>query len=224
MLDPITAAALSQAAPAIGAGLVQAGLGAYQVYQGTKDLKAAKAEIDDLRANAPSLAVPSAFSDYYNKAMDRSNLDYQMNQIARRQASNVNALSKAGGRALLGGLGSVTQQGQDAQFQATQQQMQREMQAAQVYGGAQQQAQQMQEGRYRMDLSMADQARQSAQATQQAGISAIAGGIVGAAGAYGDAYAQQSSQYAERLGMAAVGRTRSGSINGGKAGYNYGRK
>ena len=81
--------ALIQSSGAIIGGAVQAGLGAYQVYQGKKDLASAKAEIADLRANAPSLAVPSAFSDYYNKAMDRSNLEFQNQQIARRQAGNV---------------------------------------------------------------------------------------------------------------------------------------
>ena len=75
--------ALIQSSGAIIGGAVQAGLGAYQVYQGKKDLASAKAEIADLRANAPSLAVPSAFSDYYNKHdefMNTINIE-QLNRI-----------------------------------------------------------------------------------------------------------------------------------------------
>lgn len=198
----ILAQAAVQAGGALLGGAVQAGLGIYQMVQGKKDLAAARAEIEQVRANAPSLAVPSAFSDYYNKAMDRSNLEFQNEQIARRQASNVQALSKAGGRALVGGLAGVSQQASVEQFQAGQQQMQREMQAAQVYGAAQQQSQQLMENRFRMDLGMADQARQSAQANIQAGMGAIGGAFVGAGGSFADAYSQQSKQASELSLMA----------------------
>ena len=205
--------ALIQSSGAIIGGAVQAGLGAYQVYQGKKDLASAKAEIADLRANAPSLAVPSAFSDYYNKAMDRSNLEFQNQQIARRQAGNVAALSRAGGRALVGGLAATEQSAAESQFQASQQQMQREMQAAQVYGGAQQQAQQLQESRYRMDLGMADQQRQSAQANIASGLGAIAGGVVGAGSSFADAYSQQSQYDSEKSIMAAGGSVTRNNFN-----------
>jgi hypothetical protein len=201
----IATLALQQASGGLIGGAVQAGLGIYQMYQGKKDLAAAKAEIADLRANAPSLAVPSAFSDYYNKAMDRSNLEFQNQQIARRQAGNVAALSRAGGRALVGGLAATEQSAAESQFQAAQQQMQREMQASQVYGAAQQQSQQLQESRYRMDLGMADQQRQSAQANIASGLGAIAGGVVGGGASFADAYGQQSKYANERLIMAQGG-------------------
>lgn len=204
-LPALAAAALAQSSGAIIGGVAQAGLGLYQIRKGRKDLAAARAEIKELRANAPSLATPSAFSDYYNKAMDRSNLEFQNTQIARRQASNVAALSKAGGRALLGGLGAVEQASQEAQFAANQQQMQREMQAAQVYGQAQQQSQQMKEQRFRMDLGMADAQRQSAEANIAAGLGAVVGGLSGAGASYSDAYSQQAGFANQRAIMAARG-------------------
>jgi hypothetical protein len=212
MADNLGMQALGMAAGGIAGGVVQAGLGVYQMYQGRKDLQAARAEIEALKTNAPSLAVPSAYTDFYKKAMDRSNLEFQTQQIAMRQAANVSALSKAGGRALVGGLGSVTQQSAADAFKAQQAQFEREMQASQVYGGAQQQAQQLQEGRYRMELGMADQARQSAQANIAAGLGAAASGAIAAGGAYSDAYSQLSQQQAERLGMSNYGRSASNLI------------
>ena len=226
----LTAAALGQAAGAVIGGVAQAGLGVYQVVQGRKDLAAANAEIQELRANAPSLATPSAFSDYYAKAMDRSNLEFQNTQIARRQASNVQALSRAGGRALLGGLGAVEQQSQEAQFGAAQQQMQREMQAAQVFGGAQQQTQQLKENRFRMDLQMSDNSRQSAQATMAAGLGAAIGGLAGAGAATSDAFAQQGQFAADRAAMAGAGRNAVAGLGFGKVNtslnpkYKYNKK
>lgn len=210
--DNLGMQALGMAAGGIAGGAIQAGLGIYQMYQGRKDLQAAKAELESLRANAPSLAVPSAYADFYKKAMDRSNLQFQTQQIAARQAANVSALGRAGGRALVGGLGAVTQQSAADAFKAQQAQFEREMQASQIYGGAQQQAQQLQEGRYRMDIGMADQARQSAQANIAAGLGAAAGGAIAAGGAYSDAYSQLSQQQAERLGMANYGRSASNLI------------
>jgi len=186
--------ALKMASGGIAGGAVQAGLGIYQMYQGRKDLKEAKAEIADLRANAPSLAVPSAYQDFYKSAMDRSNLNFQTSQIAQRQSTNVAALSRAGGRALVGGLGSVTEQSKVASFEAQQAQMQREMQGSQIYGAAQQQSQKMMESRYMVDLGMADQQRQSAQANIASGLGAAAGGAMQAGMAYSDAYSQLSSQ------------------------------
>ena len=222
MLTALAGAALAQSSGAIIGGVAQAGLGLYQAYQGTKDLAAARAEIEQLRANAPSLATPSAFSDYYNKAMDRSNLEFQNTQIARRQAANVAALSKAGGRALLGGIGAVEQASQEAQFAANQQQMQREMQAAQVYGQAQQQTQQMKEQRYRMDLGMADQARQSAQANIGAGLGAGVAGLAGAGASFADAYGMQAGFANERAIMAGGGTINKTNNNFNLSGFGFG--
>jgi len=214
-LDSLGMQALGMASGGIAGGVVQAGLGIYQMYQGRKDLQAAKAEIETLKANAPSLAVPSAYADFYSKAMDRSNLEFQTQQIAMRQAANVSALSRAGGRALVGGLGSVTQQSAADAFKAQQAQFEREMQASQIYGGAQQQAQQMQEGRYRMELGMADLARQSAQANIQSGLGSVAGGVMSAGMSYSDAYGQLSRQQSEAAAMARYGiRTATGTAAG----------
>jgi hypothetical protein len=193
------------AAPAIIGGVVQAGLGLYQYQQGRKDANAARAEIAQLRANAPSLATPAAFTDFYKNSMDRSNLDFANQQIARRTSTNVAALAKAGGRALVGGLGATTDQASQAQFKARMAQQQREMQGSMLLGGAQQKSQALREGRFQTDLGMADAARQSAIAAQQAGIKAISGGVMGAAGAYGSAFGQ-ASQQANDLAIASLGK------------------
>ena len=202
MANDLAKIALGASGGAIIGGALQAGLGIYQYHQGKKDVAAAKAEIAELRANAPSLATPAAFTDFYKNSMDRSNLDFANQQIARRTATNVAALSKAGGRALVGGLGATTDQASQAQFKARMAQQQREMQGAMVLGGAEQTSQKLREGRFQTDLGMADAARQSAIAAQQAGMSAIAGGALQGGLAYSDAYGKAAGWSADLNNLA----------------------
>ena len=201
MANDLAKIALGASGGAIIGGVVQAGLGIYQYHQGKKDAAAAKAEIAELRANAPNLATPAAFTDFYKNSMDRSNLDFANQQIARRTATNVAALSKAGGRALVGGLGATTDQASQAQFKARMAQQQREMQGSMVLGGAQQTSQKLREGRFQTDLGMADAARQSGVAAQQAGMSAIAGGVLQGGLSFADSYNQAAKRESDLLGL-----------------------
>ena len=111
------------------------------------------------------------------------------------------ALSKAGGRALVGGLGATTDQASQAQFKARMAQQQREMQGSMVLGGAQQTSQKLREGRFQTDLGMADAARQSGVAAQQAGMSAIAGGVLQGGLSFADSYNQAGKRAADLLGL-----------------------
>jgi len=201
MANELAKIALGASGGAIIGGVVQAGLGIYQYQQGKKDAAAAKAEIAKLRANAPNLATPAAFTDFYKNSMDRSNLDFANQQIARRTATNVSALSKAGGRALVGGLGATTDQASQAQFKARMAQQQREMQGSMVLGGAEQTSQRLREGRFQNDLGMADAARQSGVASQQAGISSAVSGIAQAGLSFADSYNQAGNRQADLLGL-----------------------
>ena len=85
-------------------GALQGVAGVGQVVYGINQLGKANREMDTLLAGAPSLELPSAYKQYAQKALDQTNLRRQTEAINRRLATSTDALSKAGGRALLGGL------------------------------------------------------------------------------------------------------------------------
>jgi hypothetical protein len=159
----------------IGGG-VQAVAGVGQAIYGMQQLKKANAQMDELLAGAPKLGLPSAYEQYAAKALDQSALRQQTEAINRRLSTSTDALSKAGGRALLGGLQSQVTTANTAELQAQDAQRQREMQGLQVLGSAQAQNQQMKENRFRMQYGAADAAKQAALANIGGGLGSAAGG------------------------------------------------
>jgi hypothetical protein len=160
----------------IGGG-AQAVLGVGQAIYGMQQSKKANAEMKRLLDGAPSLELPSAYSQYAAKAMDRAMLNAETEAINRRLATSTDALQKAGGRALLGGLQSQVTQANMAQTQAQDAQLQREMQGLQVLGGAQAQNQGMKEQRFQMQYGAANDAKQAALANVGAGLGTAAKGV-----------------------------------------------
>ena len=144
----------------IGGG-VQAVAGVGQAIYGAQQLRKANAQMDELLAGAPKLGLPSAYEQYAAKALDQSALRQQTEAINRRLATSTDALGKAGGRALLGGLQSQVTTANTSELQAQDAQRQREMQGLQVLGNAQAQNQQMKENRFRMQYGAADAAKQA---------------------------------------------------------------
>ena len=166
-------------------GVAQAGLGVGQaIYGGIQARKAGK-EMDRLLAGAPKLELPSAYQEYAQKAMDQAALRAQTEAINRRLATSTQALSQAGGRALLGGLQSQVTAANEAEIQAQDAQRQREMQGLQVLGGAQQQLAGMKESRFQMQYGEAKGAQQAALQNIGAGIGAAATGAITAGASYG---------------------------------------
>lgn len=161
----------------IGGG-VQAVAGVGQAIYGAQQLRKANAQMDELLAGAPKLGLPSAYEQYAAKALDQSALRQQTEAINRRLATSTDALGKAGGRALLGGLQSQVTAANTAELQAQDAQRQREMQGLQVLGGAQAQNQQMKENRFRMQYGAADAAKQAALANIGGGLGSAAGGAL----------------------------------------------
>lgn len=160
----------------IGGG-VQAVAGIGQAIYGARQAKKAGKEMERLLAGAPELELPSAYQDYAKRAMDQGALRAQTEQINRRLATSTQALSQMGGRALLGGLQGATTAANQAQLDAQQAQMQREMQGMQVLGGAQQELARMREQRFGMQYEGASAAQQAGLANIGAGIGTAAGGI-----------------------------------------------
>jgi hypothetical protein len=161
----------------IGGG-VQAVAGVGQAIYGAQQLRKANAQMDELLAGAPKLGLPSAYEQYAAKALDQSALRQQTEAINRRLATSTDALGKAGGRALLGGLQSQVTAANTAELQAQDAQRQREMQGLQVLGNAQAQNQQMKENRFRMQYGAADAAKQAALGNIGGGLGSAAGGAL----------------------------------------------
>ncbi len=161
----------------IGGG-VQAVAGVGQAIYGAQQLRKANAQMDELLAGAPKLGLPSAYEQYAQKALDQSALRQQTEAINRRLATSTDALGKAGGRALLGGLQSQVTAANTAELQAQDAQRQREMQGLQVLGNAQAQNQQMKENRFRMQYGAADAAKQAALGNIGGGLGSAAGGAL----------------------------------------------
>lgn len=99
----------------------------------------------------------------YRTMLDRSQQDPVADalraQQQRREASNVSALQSGGARALIGGLGNVTQQSADAMSNIEADSFQRQQAALQTFGAQQQRAQdaniQKQLGLYEFDYGRA---------------------------------------------------------------------
>jgi hypothetical protein len=161
----------------IGGG-VQAVAGVGQAIYGMQQLRKANSQMDELLAGAPKLGLPSAYEQYAAKALDQSALRQQTEAINRRLATSTDALSKAGGRALLGGLQSQVTAANTSELQAQDAQRQREMQGLQVVGGAQAANQQLRENRFRMQYGAADAAKQAALGNIAGGLGSAAGGAM----------------------------------------------
>ena len=161
----------------IGGG-VQAVAGIGQAIYGASQLRKANSQMDELLAGAPKLGLPSAYEQYAAKALDQSALRQQTEAINRRLSTSTDALGKAGGRALLGGLQSQVTAANTAELQAQDAQRQREMQGLQVLGNAQAANQQMKENRFRMQYGAADSAKQAALGNIAGGLGSAAGGAM----------------------------------------------
>lgn len=151
---------------AIAQGVMGAGQAAYGMYQANKASK----EMDRLRASAPSLETPGEYFQAHKQAADQSIMERQMESVNKQVAGGAQALGAAGGRALLGGLGAMTQGAQETQMNIADTQSQRQQQALQALAGAQQQTTQLREGRYQQEMG-------SAAAARDAGLQNVAGGL-----------------------------------------------
>ena len=164
---------------AIG-GIIAAGaqvaLGAGQAIYGMSQAKKANAEMQRLLQGAPKLSLPSAYTDYAAKAADKASLNAQTESINRRLSTSTDALSSAGGRALLGGLNTQVTAANEAGVMAQDAQLQREMQGLQVLGGAQVQNQQVREQRFNKQYDAAAAAKNAALQNIGGGLSSAAKG------------------------------------------------
>lgn len=175
-------------------GAVQGVAGIGQTIYGMGQAKKANAAMNRLLADAPELTLPSAYTEYAQKAMDKSALRAQTEAINRRLSTSTDALSKAGGRALLGGLQGQVTAANTAEIAAQDAQRQREMQGLQVLGGAQAANQQMKEQRFQMQYGEANAAKQAALANIGGGIGSAAKGAMAAGTSYDEFIKEQGGK------------------------------
>jgi len=173
------------------AGLGQSIWGGVQANRARKDMERIKKGAPDL--NAPIAGTPSEYYKAYKDAYNQDIMNRQMESIKTGLAGTTEALSGAGGRALLGGIGAATQQAQRQTQGIADLQQQRQIEALQNLGAANERTRQAQEARLAMreerfqtDLNRAAGERAVGQANIGAGIGQIGSSVQGYLGGLAD--------------------------------------
>ena len=159
---------------AIGAGL-QAVAGLGQIAYGIAANKSANKELERVKASAPSLDTPSEYFKAYKESYDQNIMNRQMENVNRALAGGTQALGAAGGRALLGGIGALTEGAAQQQQSLADMQQQRQTAALSQLAGAQEATMGRKEGRYQQELGFARAAKEAAMQNIAGGISAVGG-------------------------------------------------
>jgi hypothetical protein len=186
---------------AVGAGL-QAVAGLGQIAYGISANKKANKELERVRSSAPSLDTPSEYYKAYKESYDQNIMNRQMENVNRALSGGTQALGAAGGRALLGGLGALTEGAAQQQQSLADMQQQRQTAALSQLAGAQEATMGRKEGRYQQELGFA-------QAAKEAAIQNIAGGI-GAVGSAGLSLATGAGSKAKDAAKLATGAMKNG--------------
>ena len=186
-----------------GSGMIASGVagiagGAFDIYQGIRNVKAAKplveqyqGEMNELRANQPSITTPSQYYEMAKNAYDSRLMQMRVDDINRGLANTTSAATQFGSR----GLGAVAGANQSAnrakqEEVLRQQQMQTAAMGQLADARMQTQQMQMQQNQFNQNmtleqLTMANQQLSDAQQQIGAGIAGAAGGIANTAmGAY----------------------------------------
>jgi len=169
---------------AIGAGL-QAAAGIGQLAYGIAANKKANKELERVKASAPSLDTPSEYYKAYKESYDQNIMNRQMENVNRALSGGTQALGAAGGRALLGGLGALTEGAAQQQQSLADMQQQRQTAALSQLAGAQEATMGRKEGRYQQELGFAQAAKEAAVQNIAGGIGAIGGAGMALAGSVG---------------------------------------
>ena len=148
---------------AVGTGALQAGLGAYQMYQGqqmAKDIKEA------------STARPSEYADMLKLARQADLEQKRLEELNRTLATGIGAAQQAGGRAVVGALPAMVRAGDvGAQNILAQRQAAQLAALQQAAGGA--------EREISREMAREQQQRMAAQAAVEGGLQNIAGAVGG---------------------------------------------
>lgn len=158
------------------------GLGIYNVVQGSRAAKKAKADLELAMGNRPDLSPSSAYADAERNAYSNKMLEMQRQSLQRNLASGLQAAS-ADPRALAASLTGMTRQAGIAEQQALMNQAQVRQQATLQRAQAEDRSTQMKERRSVADIEREQQNLASAQQAIGQGVSGIASGVGGVLGA-----------------------------------------
>lgn len=164
-IDPISLA--------VGQGVLGLAQGAYGIIEAQE----AKKNINAIRNAAPSLDTPSQYYDALKKAYDDKLLMMQYEDINRSLQTSVDALSNAGGRAVLGGLNESVRGSARERDYLTEQQNLRQNQALQQLASAKEREIGRKEQRFQTDLAYANQQQQLANQQIAAGVGSAIEGV-----------------------------------------------
>lgn len=159
-------------------GYLQAAMGTAQSLYGLSQLPKARAEFERAQAAAPSLETPAQYYENYNNAYDSEIARLENDAIQSNFASSVQALQGAGGRALVGGLGSANQLANRQQQQMLGRERALRMQAGQQLAAAEAAAIGRKETRSQNEISMANKGYQAALGNIGSGIGSIGTGLM----------------------------------------------
>ena len=171
------------------AGLGQAIYGGVQAAKAGKELKRLQGQRPDLNLNVGD--TPAEYYKAFKEAYDQDIMNRQMESIKTGLAGTTEALSGAGGRALLGGIGAATQQAQRQMQGVADIQQQRQTEALGQLALAKERTRDLQLEAQAKTLGMREARSQAdiagAQASRDAGIQNVAGGLgqIASAGVYG---------------------------------------
>ena len=171
------------------AGLGQAIFGGVQAAKAKKELKSLQGQRPDLALNVGE--TPAEYYKAFKEAYDQDIMNRQMESIRTGLAGTTEALSGAGGRALLGGIGAATQQAQRQMQGVADIQQQRQAEALGQLASAKERTRNLQLETQAQLLGMREARSQAdiagAQASRDAAIQNIAGGLgqIASAGIYG---------------------------------------
>lgn len=170
------------------AGLGQAIYGGVQAAKAGKELKRLQGQRPDLNLNVGE--TPAEYYKAFKEAYDQDIMNRQMESIKTGLAGTTEALSGAGGRALLGGIGAATQQAQRQMQGVADIQQQRQTEALGQLALAKERTRDLQLEAQSKTLGMREARSQAdiagAQASRDAGIQNVAGGLgqIASAGVY----------------------------------------
>ncbi len=174
-------------------GIGDIGLGIYNVVQGTRAAKQAKADLATALGNRPDLSPSTAFADAERNAYSKKMLNMQRQSLQRNLASGIQAAS-ADPRALAASLSGMQRGAAMAEQQAMGAQAQMQMQATMKRGEAEQMATRLKENRSQGDITRESQNLASARQAigtgigqSFSGLGSLAGGMAG--GGFGTAAA-----------------------------------
>ena len=196
-------------------GAIQGALGAAQVAHGIYQRRQATNELAKQRATAPSMSTPEQYYENYKNAYDSTIAKMETDNINRAYAQSLDALQGAGGRAVVGGLGSIEAQRQAGMNQMLGQERQARMAAGQSLAGAQSQEQQYRLNQFEADVNMANQAFQAGTANIGNAFSSAAENLM-----YGQLAQQVNGEEPTPFGETNFGKFYKSSINKGAKGLN----